>query len=61
MSTTRINGTAQFILFLAMRLNTTTDTSFDLLIVIVTLHFLSLKLENGLGKHIPDIPIKKHP
>ena len=57
MSTTvRVNGTVQFTFFLVMRLNITIVTSCDSLIVIlVTLIFSSLKLENELKKDVRNV------
>ena len=57
MSTTvRVNGTVQFTFFLVMRLNITIFTSCDSLIVIlVTLIFSSLKLENELKKDVRNV------
>ena len=44
----------QFTMFLIMRLNITIGTSCDSLIVILVI-FSSLKLENGLKKHIRNV------
>ena len=55
MSTTVcLNGTVQFTFFLAMRLNSTMVKSCDSLILI-TVTFSSLKLENGPKKHIRNV------
>ena len=51
--TVRVNGTVQFTFFLVVRLNITISTSCDSLIVII---FSSLKLANGLKKHVRNVP-----
>ena len=57
MSTTvRVNGNAQFNFFLVIRLNISVVTSCDSLTVTnVNLIFSSLKLENGLKKHVRNV------
>ena len=62
MSTTvRGNGTVQFTFFFIMRLNIAIITSCDSLIVIlVTLFFFIIKLENGLKKHVRNVARIKH-
>ena len=57
-TTIRVYGTVQFTFFLVMKLNITIVTSCDLLIVtLVTSFFSSLKLENGLKKHVRNVAI----
>ena len=48
-------GTVQFTFFLIMRLNIIIVTSCHLFIVIFLPYFSSLKLENGLKKHIQNV------
>ena len=51
-----VNGSIQFTFFLVIRLNITTVTSCDWLMII----FFSLKLENSLWKHVQNVPEIKY-
>ena len=51
-----VNGSIQFTFFLVIRLNITTVTSCDWLMII----FFSLKLENRLWKHVQNVPEIKY-